>query len=188
MNLEQTHQFMIQGLEEQIFTGAVLLVSHRKEEIFSRAYGKLGDRETPSVTERTLFDLASLTKILATTPVWISAGVMPSGDFGPADIRMVSRGSSGQRENHAETFACPYLGLACLATLLSVPSSQISMMQLAKNEVLNEPLDYQTGQASVYSDLGFILLAAIAELESGQTFNSFCRKQIYEPSGNLDTT
>ena len=71
MNLEQTHQCMIQGLEEQIFTGAVLVVSHKKQEVFSRPYGKLGDTETPSVTERTLFDLASLTKILATTPVWI---------------------------------------------------------------------------------------------------------------------
>ena len=95
MNLEKTHQFMIQGLEEQIFTGAVLLVSRKKQEIFSRGLWKIGRQETPSVTERTLFDLASLTKILATTPAWISAGLIPSGNSGPADIRMVYRCSSG---------------------------------------------------------------------------------------------
>ncbi len=182
MNLEQTHQFMIQGLEEQIFTGAVLLVSHEKQEVFSKAYGKLGDNETPSVTERTLFDLASLTKILATTPVWIMLAScrpeildQPISEWFPAAPS--DKGKITPRDLLAHISGLP----AWRPYYLS--RDHKSMMQLAKNEVLSEPLDYQTGTASVYSDLGFILLAAIAELENGQTFNSFCRKQIYEPLG-----
>ena len=54
MNFEKTHEFMIQGLDEQIFTGAVLVVSHKKQEVFSKAYGKLGDVETPPVTKSDL--------------------------------------------------------------------------------------------------------------------------------------
>lgn len=182
MNLEQTHQCMIQGLDEQIFTGAVLVVSHKKQEVFSRPYGKLGDTETPSVTERTLFDLASLTKILATTPVWI---VLASRRPEILDQRITEWFPAAPSDKEKIT---PRDLLAHISGLPAwrpyyLSRDDRSMVQLAKDEVLSEPLEYQTGRASVYSDLGFVLLAAIAELESGQTFYSFCRKQIYEPLG-----
>ncbi len=182
MNLEKTHQLMLQGLEEQIYTGAVLVVFHNKQRVFSRPYGKLGDSETPSVTERTLFDLASLTKILATTPVWI---VLASRRPEILDQRISGWFPSTPPDKEKIT---PRDLLAHISGLpawrpyyLSHP--KLSVQQLAKNRILSEPLEYPTGRSSVYSDLGFILLAAIAELESGETFYSLCRKQIYEPLG-----
>ncbi len=182
MNLEKTHQLMIQGLEEQIFTGAVLLIAHKKQEVFSKAYGKLGDGETQAATERTLFDLASLTKILATTPVWI---VLASRRPEVLDQRISVWFPTAPPDKEKIT---PRDLLAHISGLPAwrpyyLSGFDRSMLQLAKNEILAEPLEYETGRASVYSDLGFILLAVIAELESGESFYPFCRKQIYEPLG-----
>ena len=182
MDLEKADKCMAQGLEEQIFTGAVLLVARRKEEIFSRAYGTLGTQETTSVTERTLFDLASLTKVLATTPAWI---VLASSRPEILDERISGWFTSVPPDKEKIT---PRHLLAHISGLPAwrpyyLSPHKTSIIKLATNEVLNEPLDYPTGQAALYSDLGFMLLAAIAELESGEAFDSFCRKRIFEPLG-----
>jgi CubicO group peptidase (beta-lactamase class C family) len=48
------------------------------------------------------------------------------------------------------------------------------------------PLEYAPNTATLYSDLGFMLLAAVVEGLSGQTLDRFCREEIYRPLG-LDT-
>ena len=182
MNLEKAHKCMAQGLEEQIFTGAVLLVARRKDEIFSTAYGRLGGQETTSVTERTLFDLASLTKVLATTPAWI---VLASSRPEILDERISGWFPSVPGDKEKIT---PRRLLAHISGLPAwrpyyLSRQKTSIIELATNKILNEPLEYETGQDVLYSDLGFILLAAILELETGEAFDSFCRESIYEPLG-----
>jgi len=54
-----------------MFPGAAVAVSRRGEVLFEDCYGTLGDPGTEPVTSATLFDLASLTKALATTPCWM---------------------------------------------------------------------------------------------------------------------
>ena len=163
---------MAQGLEEQIFTGAVLLVARRKEEIFSRAYGNLGDQETTSVTERTLFDLASLTKVLATTPAWI---VLASSRPEILDQRISGWFPSAPPDKEKIT---PRHLLAHISGLPAwrpyyLSRHKTSIIELATNKILNEPLEYETGQGSLYSDLGFILLAAIAGAGKRGSFRFF---------------
>ncbi len=182
MNLQKAHQCMAEGLEEQIFTGAVLGVTHRKDDIFSRAYGRLGDRETPSVTDMALFDLASLTKVLATTPAWI---LLASSRPEILDERISGWFPSVPRDKEKIT---PRHLLAHISGLPAwrpyyLSRDNTSIIECAANKVLNEPLEYATGQGTLYSDLGFILLAAILELETREAFDSFCRESIFEPLG-----
>jgi CubicO group peptidase (beta-lactamase class C family) len=180
MDLEKADKCMTQGLEEQIFTGAVLLVARRKEKIFSRAYGALGDRDAIAATEKTLFDLASLTKVLATTPAWI---ILASSCPEILDQRISEWFPSVPSDKEKIT---PRHLLAHISGLPAwrpyyLSGHNKSIIELATNKVLNEPLEYPTGQVALYSDLGFILLAAIVELESREAFDSFCRKRIFEP-------
>ena len=63
MQFSDTHQEMTNALEAGLFTGAVILVAHADHILFHRAYGTLGDTGSARVTEDTLFDLASLTKV-----------------------------------------------------------------------------------------------------------------------------
>lgn len=182
MDLEKADKCMAQGLDQQIFTGAALLVIRGKEDIFSRAYGSLGDQETTSVTERTLFDLASLTKVLATMPAWM---VLASSGSEILDQPISGWFSSAPPDKEKIT---PRHLLGHISGLPAwrpyyLSRRETSIIELATNKVLNEPLEHATGQDTLYSDLGFILLAAIVELESGEAFDSFCCKRIFEPLG-----
>jgi serine-type D-Ala-D-Ala carboxypeptidase len=71
MQLHTAHTIMLRGLDERLFTGAGLMVVRGGEALHSQTYGTLGGPGTADVTADTLFDLASLTKILATTPLWV---------------------------------------------------------------------------------------------------------------------
>jgi len=180
MDLKKADKCMTKGLEEQIFTAAVLLVAGREEEIFSRAYGTLGAQETTPVTERTLFDLASLTKVLATTPAWIA---LASSRPEILDERISGWFLSVPRDKEKITprhLLAHISGLSAWRPYYLSPH-KTSIIELATNKVLNEPLEYATGQGSLYSDLGFMLLASIVELETGEAFDSFCGTRIFEP-------
>jgi serine-type D-Ala-D-Ala carboxypeptidase len=46
-----------------------------------------------------------------------------------------------------------------------------------------EPLVHTPGPLTIYSDLGFMLLKAVVETVCGDSLDSFCRRQLYEPLG-----
>ncbi len=67
----QADGLMTGGLAEQLFTGAVLRVSQAGRSLLQKSYGTLAGPGTGTVNSLTLFDLASLTKVIATTPCWM---------------------------------------------------------------------------------------------------------------------
>ena len=67
MAMDQVDQLMRQAVARAVFPGAVLLVAFRSEVVFRAAYGQANLFTGEKMTERTIFDLASLTKPLATT-------------------------------------------------------------------------------------------------------------------------
>ena len=67
MKTNPVHDLMQQGLRENVFPGAVLLVGRGDRPLFFEAYGKANLFSGQAMTRETVFDLASLTKPLATT-------------------------------------------------------------------------------------------------------------------------
>jgi CubicO group peptidase (beta-lactamase class C family) len=51
-----------------------------------------------------------------------------------------------------------------------------------RRRILDEPLQYKPGQSALYSDLDFMLLESVVEITSGEPLDSFVRDRIYEPS------
>lgn len=59
---------MINGIQNNVFTGGVALVSYKKQNIYHKAWGSYTyDVHSPIIKIDTLFDIASLTKVVATT-------------------------------------------------------------------------------------------------------------------------
>ena len=103
MNLEW---LLRQGVSDQVFPSAQAVVIHDGREVFSAAVG--------DATPATRFDLASLTKILATTPLFMK--LWSSGQLGPAaEIRRYAPNMAAGREGATLGTACPTIGL--LSTL-----------------------------------------------------------------------
>jgi len=177
---------MLRGLEERIFSAAALLVARSDETVFHETYGTLGGAGTAKTDARTLFDLASLTKVLATTPCWMVLAAEKSDvldtpleqwfPWSPDDKRCIT---PRQLLAHSSGLPAwwPYY-------LLSLPNPD--RKRFTTEQILVEPLQSNPGEGSLYSDLGFVLLGFIIEEETGLTLDALAARWIFEPLGVAD--
>jgi serine-type D-Ala-D-Ala carboxypeptidase len=176
------------GVSQGVFTAAVALVGLKGELRWQGAAGSLSkDPGAAAAPLDTIFDLASLTKPLATTlALMVLAGrgrlnlATPLGEVLPAawlppDKRPLTLGyllthRSGLlawRPFYQEVLAAPSEARPALLARLAAAT----------------PLKYPPDTATLYSDLGFMLLAAVVERLSGKNLDRFCREEIYRPLG-----
>jgi serine-type D-Ala-D-Ala carboxypeptidase len=185
MHFARADDRMKQGLREEIFTGAALLVAKSTKIEFHQTYGTLGGTGTDPVKLDTLFDLASLTKVLAVTPNWI---LMAAEDPSLLDQSIGRWFPNMPDDKQCITPRCLLAhasGLPAWRPYYLLPTSRHTNEDTAAR-ILAEPLEYPPGEASVYSDLGFMLLGFIIEMETGRNLEQFSRERIYEPLGLAD--
>lgn len=178
----KTNDQMHQALEEGLFTAARLMVSRGGETLYAESYGTLGGAGTPAVTSGTFFDLASLTKVLATTPVWM---ILASEKPGILD-RPLSRWFPDVPPDKAGITPRWLLahgsGLPAWRPYYLLVHGTNRVLEPVER-IFQEPLDYEPGRGCIYSDLGFMLLAAIVRAETGAGLPEFCKERVYEPLG-----
>lgn len=176
-----------QGLTEGVFPGAVLLVSRAGRVLFKQACGVLSRETRRRITPGTVFDLASLTKPLATTL---------------AVMRLVQDGALRLDEPLAAllpAFADTDKHSLTLAQLLShtsgLPEYRPWYRELTavapwerrrRLEALirAEPLACRPGERALYSDLDFMLLGWVVEAVVGRRLDRFLDEAIYALLGS----
>ena len=183
--------------------GAVVLarMPHEGEEIeYASARGLAVARpERLPMTRNTLFDLASLTKPLATTSailLLVDEGTLDLDDpvakhlphFAARDkegvtLRHLLTHSSGLKPWRAFHEVLIEKERKTGETWLGNPASR----DLIIDRVLRSGLVHEPGKAAVYGDLDFIVLGALVEALSHQPLDVFCRERIFEPLGLKDT-
>ena len=184
--MESVDQLMKQAINSGIFPGAVLLVSSGSTVLFLRAYGLAHIHKKVPVTVETIFDLASLTKPLATTlavmhlvqnrriSVEDSLGdVLPDFQGGAKArirIRHLLYHNSGLPDYR------PYY-----KALSKFPMD--SRRAALRRFIVKEPLIQPSGQKVLYSDLGFMILAWVVEHVAGRRLDHFVADEIYRPLG-----
>ncbi len=180
-------------VEAEEIPGAVLLVSQNEEVVHKKAYGyahlydyglKRLEEPGPMTTDH-LFDLASLTKVIATT-----SGMLLLVDQQKVDLDApVHLYLPEFRDVHKDS-ATVYHLLTHTAGLY--PWQPLYYHATNKQETYNYicqlPLKYPVGKERHYSDLGFMLLGYIIEQVSGQSLDVFLRENLYEPLGMNSTT
>jgi CubicO group peptidase (beta-lactamase class C family) len=173
--------------------GAVLLVAADGRVVHERAFGfaQLNDfagrrlAAPPAMKTSTMFDLASVTKVMGTT-----FAIMLLADRGQVDVDApVSR--------YLPEFSGPHLDSITVRHLLQHSSGLVQWQPLyyhAANSaqtfavIRNMPLGWGVGDARHYSDLGFMLLGYIVERVSGQALDKFLTRNLYEPLVLRSTT
>ena len=177
-------QAMEKAVAEGVFPGAVLLWGIQGRIMFHRAFGIVDLDSGVPVEKDSFFDLASLTKPLATAlamaeligkhrlhPHTQLSEVLPE-TIGTAKasitMDMLLRHTSGLPA-HREYFKRIARG----------PAPRSVLRQL----LLDEPLEAEPGKVEVYSDLGYMLLAWVVEKCSGLRLDQFVYGQIYAPLG-----
>lgn len=184
--MESVDRLMKQALADQVFPGGVLLVSHNGQVTFHKAFGLADLRSKTPVTQETLFDLASLTKPLATTLA--VARLVGLGAFGLqdplADLVPDLDGTPLARVT-VEHLLAHRSGLPDYRPFY-VSLEQVPVRQRRKtlNRLLADtPAAYPTGTRCVYSDLGFMVLRWLVEQTAGRRLDHLVQQDIYQPLG-----
>ena len=132
----------------------------------------------------TIFDLASLTKVIATTPAimqLVQAGRLdldrPVADYWPA-FAAEGKAAITLRQLLTHTSGLP----PDLALASEGPDAPTILASLAAVRPLSAP-----GERFVYSDLNFLALGALVGRVSGQPLDAFAASHIFQPLGMSDT-
>lgn len=183
MNTQRWEALLKRGCEEQAFPCYAAAVG-KGNELYWRSLG--GNRTTAPaplpLTEDTLFDLASLSKLVGTTMV---------------TLRLLERGVLRLHHRIGDFFAsCHGKEAITLEQLLTHTSGITSHTALWKKEispshaadaVLSHPLAAPTGDRVIYSCMGFILLKSILETVTSLPLDTLVEREVTLPLGMKST-
>jgi beta-N-acetylhexosaminidase len=164
-------KYLEQAVVDKVFPGAVALVSRRGHIVAEVAVGHEGwDSDSKPVVTDTIYDLASLTKVCATLPALLT--LVTAQKLGLED--KVQEHLPGFTGTHKDRVTIRQLMTHCAG----LPAHARYYLRLRGREnilraVLAEPLVYEPGTRTVYSDLGAILLMAVVEKVSGRSFEAY---------------
>lgn len=187
--MDPADQLMKQALADGVFPGGVLLLAQSGSIRFFEAYGLANIFTDRKMTGDTVFDLASLTKPLATA----LAAMKLIGQHDLALDQPVAEILPGFKNTDKAGIQIAHL----LAHVSGLPDYRPYYAELCayplkhrKNKLFsllhNEPLAYSTGEKTLYSDLGFMLLQLLIEKLAGRNLDAFVTHEIYQPLGISD--
>ena len=160
--------------------GAVVLFGHQDETLFLKAYGwRSLEPERERLSIDTIFDLASLTKVVATTPAIMmlcEQGKLALMD--PVSKYIPEFGRNNKKWITIRDLLTHYSGLP--ADLKLSKRRQISSRSLLTKIYQVRPV-CSPGQRFIYSDLGFVVLGKIVERVSGQSLDRFVQVHLLQP-------
>jgi CubicO group peptidase (beta-lactamase class C family) len=157
--LTRTTQVVQEAIAARVFPGAVVEVGTSAAPLTRLALGTLTyDAGSPRVDGQTVYDLASLTKVLCTTTV--ALGLVERGAIGLDDL--VARWCPEWTSDDRQSVTVRHL----LEHASGLPAhrpyyERLSGRAAFESAIAVEPLEYAAGSRSVYSDVGFILLGLI---------------------------
>jgi len=164
--------------------GAVILVGHNGRIVHRQAYGDralVPQREAATVD--TIYDVASLTKVLATTPALMK--LVEQGKLRVTEpvVTYLPEFQGGKSDITVRDLLTHMSGLR--PDLNLEPSWSGYATGIGK-ALIDKPID-PPGTKFVYSDINFELLGEIVRRLSGKPLDEFAREVIYQPLGMRDT-
>jgi len=173
------------SIEHHETPGAVVLVCRHGRIVYRKAFGdRAVQPQREAMTVDTIFDLASLTKVVATTTaimMLVERGKLSLAD--PVSLYIPEFAANAKERVTIEQLMTHRAGLP--------PDNEISDYVGASVQPLEEiyklqPV-YEPGTRFVYSDVGFIVAAEIVRRVSGKRLDEFAHENIFAPLGMKDT-
>lgn len=179
------------AVASRAFPGASIAIVHRGTLIASKAFGNFTLEPTSAqVTTSTLFDLASLTKVVATTPMAMllyERGLLDLDTPVAAIVPEFVGGKTADLRRRSVTLRMLLAhssGLPAYEKLFLAAHNREELLQAA----FRIPLTSEPGSHAEYSDIGFIILGIALERLADEGLDSFCRREVFAPLGMVNTT
>lgn len=185
ISLLNLREELVHATEKALIPGCVIVLAEKGEIKWAEAFGSRQIQPTKEkMTLDTIFDLASLTKVVATLP---------------AILHLIDQGLLSLESTLKEYFhesidiQSGDITIANLLTHTSGLSARTYLKQygVSKKEmikgILNSPLEHKIGSNVSYSNRGFILLGEIIEKISGESLFEYVQKNIWDKMGMRET-
>lgn len=173
-SFKEAEKLINKAISKKVLPGAVLAVGRKNEILVKKAYGKRDLSEKNSL--ETIYDLASLTKIITATSVLIleEQGKLKISD--KVGLYIPHFNSPDKDEVTLEDLLRHRGGLPSGLRPLDEEDFSSYVKRMA-----SIPLSYTPGKKTVYSDLGLILLGLIVQKVSGVSLEEFTKEHIFNP-------
>ena len=180
------------AIAARAFPACALAVTFRGELVAHKALGRFTyDPASPEVTTTTLFDLASLTKVVATTAmamILYERGLLdleaPVTAILPEFANPLDNDDPRRREVTVRMLLAHSSGLPAYEKLFLLAQTREQLLQAA----FTAPLADAPGARAEYSDIGFIILGVVLERVADESLDVFCQREIFGPLGMTQTT
>ena len=165
--------------------GVALAVGRYGRLVHLRAYGRIDVApDAPAVTDSTMFDMASLTKVVATT-----TAAMILEDEGRLDLDAPIRNYLPEITDSAKAGITVRMilthsgGFEAFAALWRDLHGRAQYLE----QINARPLAYTPGDSVIYSDWDFVLAGLIIERITGMSLDQFLETRVWQPLGMQDT-
>jgi len=172
-----------QAIAAKKLPGAVVLINHDGKSVFERAYGDRAlEPEVEPMTEDTVFDMASLTKCLATATAVMQLYELHKLSFDDPVAKYLPAFAANGKENVTiRELLTHYSGLPPDISLkdawgLAAPDRAEGLRRAFASSLVTTP-----GTHFEYSDINFITLGALVEKISGEPLDIYAQKHIFSP-------
>ncbi len=181
-------KILADAVEQKAFPGASVAVTHGGKLVALKALGRFTyDETSPPVETESTFDLASLTKVVATTTM-----AMVLYERGLLDLEMpvvgvlpeFQSGDSRRREITFRQLMAHSSGLPAYERLFLRANSKDELL----HQAFSVPLKHNPEARAEYSDVGFILLGVALERIAGEPLDRWCQREIFGPLGMPHTS
>ena len=183
--LAKIDEAVLASIDHNETPGAVVLVARKGRIVYRKAFGNRAIEPTREVmTVDTIFDLASLTKIVATATsimILVERGKVSLAD--PVALYIPEFGKNGKERITVEQLMTHRAGLPPDNEIADYVGKTLDPLQ----QIYDLRPSYEPGTRFVYSDVGFIVAAEIVRRVSGKPVDEFARETIYTRLGMNDT-
>ncbi|XOV73231.1 MAG: exo-beta-N-acetylmuramidase NamZ domain-containing protein [Verrucomicrobiota bacterium] len=183
-HLTRLDQAVEQAMKEGKLPGGVLWFQHG-DAVYRKTYGSRSvDPQREAMTEDTIFDAASLTKVIATTPAIMKLVESGKVEVDAPVVRYIP--AFGAHDKDQVTVRHLMTHTSGLRPGLSLKEPWEGIEE-AVRRACDESLQTTPGTKFRYSDINFILLGEIVSRVSGQPLEAYAAEQIFEPLGMQHT-
>jgi uncharacterized protein YbbC (DUF1343 family)/CubicO group peptidase (beta-lactamase class C family) len=174
-----------EAIAQQQIPGAVVIIGHDGQIVYRKAYGSRAiEPRREAMTLDTIFDCASLTKVVATTTAIMQ--LWEHGKFrmnDPVSKYLPDFAQNGKQDITIRQLLVHYSGLAPDFDLTKRWEGKDTAYRIAFESAPDRP----PGSAFVYSDVNFVVLGALVERLSGESLDEYSAKHIFGPLGMKET-
>lgn len=184
-SLLQVDKIMQSAINDSVFPGGIVGVMRNGALVWQQAYGYHDYSKTIAVQTDGVYDMASITKIMATTTSMMKLVDEDKVSLDDPVSKYIPEFNEGKKkEITIRHFLLHTSGLPAFRIYVDELRTRKEIIEAVRNEpLINDP-----GEEYVYSDLGFILLAEIIQEVTGKRIDQYVHDEFYEPMGMTSTT